>query len=92
MLAVAVADAVGGAEEALVALALFVSEQGELARLARVDEVGDADAEEADGRFEVFYNLYSLKNKFRLLIRTRLSSDDPEVDSLTSIWQSATPA
>ncbi len=45
--------------------------------------------EEANGRFEVFYNLYSLKNKFRLLIRVRLSGDDAEIDSLTSIWQSA---
>ncbi|MCP4631904.1 MAG: NADH-quinone oxidoreductase subunit C, partial [candidate division Zixibacteria bacterium] len=45
--------------------------------------------EESDGRFEVFYNLYSLKNKFRLLIRVRLSGSEPDVDSLTSLWQAA---
>ena len=45
--------------------------------------------EEADGRFEVFYNLYSLKNKFRLLIRVRLTENDLDIDSLTSIWQTA---
>ncbi len=45
--------------------------------------------EEANGRFEVFYNLYSLKNKFRLFIRVRLSGNDAEIDSLTSIWHSA---
>lgn len=45
--------------------------------------------EESDGRFEVFYNLYSLKNKFRLFIRVRLNGGDPEIDSLTSIWNSA---
>lgn len=52
-----------------------------------IDWLGQA--EESDGRFEVFYNLYSLKNKFRLLIRVRLSGHDPEIDSLTSIWESA---
>ena len=52
-----------------------------------VDWLGQVD--ESDGRFEVFYNLYSLKNKFRLFLRIRLSGDDPEVDSLTSLWHSA---
>jgi len=45
--------------------------------------------EEADGRFEVFYNLYSLKNKFPLFIRIKLTAGEPEIDSLCSLWQSA---
>jgi len=52
-----------------------------------IDWLGQA--EEADGRFELFYNLYSLKNKYRLFLRFRLPANDLEVDSLTSLWQSA---
>lgn len=52
-----------------------------------IDWLGQA--EEADGRFELFYNLYSLKNKYRLFLRFRLPVNDLEVDSLTSLWQSA---
>ncbi|HHI02177.1 MAG TPA: NADH-quinone oxidoreductase subunit C, partial [candidate division Zixibacteria bacterium] len=55
--------------------------------ICAIDWLGQA--EETDGRFEVFYNLYSLKNKSRLFLRVRLSGDDPEIDSLTSLWQSA---
>jgi NADH-quinone oxidoreductase subunit C len=52
-----------------------------------LDWLGQPD--ESEGRFEVIYNLYSLKNKFRLLIKVRLSGDNPEIDSLTSLWNSA---
>jgi NADH-quinone oxidoreductase subunit C len=46
-------------------------------------------AEEANGRFEVVYNLYSIKHHYRLLLKVRLPGDNPEIKSLTSIWQSA---
>ena len=45
--------------------------------------------EEAEGRFEIIYNLYSLKNKYRLLIKVKLSEDNPEIDSLAALWNSA---
>jgi len=45
--------------------------------------------EEDEGRFEVVYNLYSIKNKYRFFLRVKLSEDNPDVDSITSIWQSA---
>lgn len=45
--------------------------------------------EEKEGRFEVVYNLYSLKNKYRLLIKVRLGGDDPIVDTVTPIWHTA---
>ncbi len=47
------------------------------------------DEEEADGRFEVIYNIVSLKNNFRFFIKVRLSGDKPEIDSVASIWDSA---
>lgn len=45
--------------------------------------------DESDGRFEVIYNIYSFKHKYRLLLKVKLSGDDPKIDSLTSIWQAA---
>lgn len=43
----------------------------------------------AEGRFEVVYNLYSIKNAFRLLLKVRLDGDKPMVASLTSLWAGA---
>lgn len=40
-------------------------------------------------RFEVVYNLYSNKFKSRLFIKVPVSEYQPEVQSLTSIWESA---
>ena len=58
-----------------------------LADITAVDWLGDEEAKK--GRFQVIYNLYSLKHKYRLLIKTRLPEDKPEIQSLTPIWQSA---
>jgi NADH-quinone oxidoreductase subunit C len=40
-------------------------------------------------RFELIYNIWSNKHKTRLFIRVKLDSKKPEIDSLTSIWQTA---
>jgi NADH-quinone oxidoreductase subunit C len=40
-------------------------------------------------RFEMVYHLFSLSNKLRLRLKTRLSEADLEIDSLTSIFQNA---
>jgi NADH-quinone oxidoreductase subunit C len=45
--------------------------------------------ESADGRFEVIYNLYSFKHKKRIFIKIQLADNDPKIDSITSIWQTA---
>jgi NADH-quinone oxidoreductase subunit C len=47
------------------------------------------DSEEKDGRFEVIYNFFSLKHKYRFFIKVRLDSEKPEIDSLSSLWQTA---
>lgn len=43
----------------------------------------------ADGRYEVVYNLYSLKHKYRFFLKVHLPEDDPTIDSLTSLWRGA---
>lgn len=45
--------------------------------------------EEKDGRFEIIYNLFSLKHKYRFFLKAFLPDENPEIDSLTSLWQSA---
>jgi NADH-quinone oxidoreductase subunit C len=40
-------------------------------------------------RFEMVYHLYSMKHRFRLRLKTRLHSDDPTVESVTSLWPTA---
>ncbi len=45
--------------------------------------------EEKEGRFEVVYNLYSLRHKYRFFIKVRLPGENPEVQSVTAIWRGA---
>ena len=40
-------------------------------------------------RFEVVYHLFSIPNKKHVRLKVRLQGDDPNVDSLTSIWPGA---
>lgn len=58
-----------------------------LADVCSLDWLGHP--EEKEGRFEVIYNLYSIKNKYRLLIKVHLSGKDPVIDTVTPIWQTA---
>jgi len=58
-----------------------------LSDICALDWLGDA--EERDGRFEVVYNFFSLKHKYRFFVKVRLDGDKPEIDSITSLWQTA---
>jgi NADH-quinone oxidoreductase subunit C len=40
-------------------------------------------------RFEVVYNLFSMKHEHRILIKALLSEDDPMVESVVSVWNGA---
>ena len=44
---------------------------------------------EKDGRFEVLYNLYSIKHQYRFFLSVRLSGDNPVMASVTPLWQGA---
>lgn len=55
--------------------------------ITSVDWIGHS--EESSGRFEVIYNLYSLKHCYRLFLKVRLAADSPAVDSLTALWRGA---
>ncbi len=40
-------------------------------------------------RFEVVYNLYSIKYKHRLMIKVPIPESDPSVDSVVPVWNGA---
>ncbi|MDZ4723186.1 MAG: NADH-quinone oxidoreductase subunit C [candidate division Zixibacteria bacterium] len=42
-----------------------------------------------EGRFEVIYNLYSLKHKYRFFLKVHLPEAKPAIASLTSLWNGA---
>ncbi len=58
-----------------------------LSDITSVDWLGHA--EEEKGRFEVVYNLYSLKYKARFFLKARLPAANPEIQSLSPLWNSA---
>ncbi|MBN2226810.1 MAG: NADH-quinone oxidoreductase subunit C [candidate division Zixibacteria bacterium] len=58
-----------------------------LSDICALDWLGDP--EEKNGRFEVVYNFFSLKHKYRFFIKVRLDDDTPEIDSIAALWQTA---
>ncbi len=74
--------------EALPAAARLCKEHPELdycylMDIAAVDYLGEVP------RFEVVYNLYSLRHGRRLRLRVRVPEDDPYLDSVYALWPSA---
>ena len=48
-----------------------------------------ADRFTSEDRFEVIYNIISLKSQKRLFIKTRCSEENPTLPTSTSIWPAA---
>ena len=40
-------------------------------------------------RFEVVYLIHSIRNRYRLRLKCRLSGDNPEIDSVYGVWRAA---
>ncbi len=57
-----------------------------LVDLTAVDYLG---YEGKETRFEVVYHLFSLKSRERVRIKVPVPEDEPEVDSVTSLWWGA---
>src|SRR5262245_46098519 len=54
-----------------------------LTDLSGVDHLGE------EPRFEVAYVLYSLEKNIYLRLKVRLSEDNPELESVVSVWSGA---
>jgi NADH-quinone oxidoreductase subunit C len=44
---------------------------------------------DAGPRFEVVYNMFSISHRHRIRLKVRVPEDDPQVDSVASVWQTA---
>ncbi|NBC28251.1 MAG: NADH-quinone oxidoreductase subunit C [Bacteroidetes bacterium] len=54
-----------------------------------LSDIVGTDRYTSDERFEVIYNLLSLKNKTRFFVKVRLDEEDPTVDSVSTVWPAA---
>lgn len=54
-----------------------------------LSDVFGTDRFTSDERFEVIYNLVSLRDRQRLFLKIRLEEENPAVESVTGIWKSA---
>lgn len=54
-----------------------------------LSDVFGIDRYTKDERFEVVYNLLSLRDQTRIFIKVRCEEKSPEVDSVTSVWPAA---
>lgn len=58
-------------------------------RFVLLSDITGTDRYTSDDRFEVIYNLISLRDRERLFLKTRLGEEDPEIDSVTGVWKAA---
>lgn len=70
----------------IVEVSKFLKEDQHFTYLA---DVFGIDRYTSEDRFEVAYNLVSLRNGDRLFLKVRCEEENPEVDSVTSVWESA---
>lgn len=54
-----------------------------------LSDIFGIDRYTSDERFEVVYNLLSLRDVTRLFLKIRCEEENPEVDSVTSVWKCA---
>ena len=58
-------------------------------RFIYLSDVFGTDRFTSEDRFEVVYNLVSLRDQQRLFVKVWLPEENPEIESVTSIWESA---
>lgn len=66
----------------------FLKNDPDLAFDMIIDLCG-VDMYRPEGRFEVVYNLYSLKNASYVRLKVQVGEDDPVVPSVTGVWSGA---
>ncbi|KPQ00582.1 MAG: NADH-quinone oxidoreductase subunit C [Bacteroidetes bacterium HLUCCA01] len=64
----------------------FLKEEHHFIYLA---DIVAADRFTEDDRFEVIYNLMSLRDQHRIFVKTRVPEDNPVVPTATDIWKGA---
>ena len=72
----------------IVAICRWLHDEPELA-FDQLSDLTAVDWPEASERFEVIYQLNSLRHHRRVRLKARVPLSDCEIDSVTSIWQAA---
>jgi NADH-quinone oxidoreductase subunit C len=75
-------------KQKIVEICIFLKENGDLKFDLLVDICG-LDMFQQKNRFEVVYNLWSLKNKVRIRLRVKVDEGDLHVLSVTPVWEAA---
>jgi NADH-quinone oxidoreductase subunit C len=75
-------------KEHIVEVCRFLKEDEELAFDLLADLCG-IDMNTQENRFGVIYNLYSLKNKHRIRLKTFTEEENPKVPTVTGVWGTA---
>jgi NADH-quinone oxidoreductase subunit C len=75
-------------KERIVEVCRFLKEDEELAFDLLADLCG-IDMDTPENRFGVIYNLYSLKNKHRIRLKTFTEEEHPKVPTVTGVWGTA---
>ena len=58
-------------------------------KFERLSSVTAVDRYPLEPRFEVVYHLHSVEQKQRVRLKCRLQSDEPAIESVTSVWRGA---
>jgi NADH-quinone oxidoreductase subunit C len=66
----------------------FLKNDSELSFDMVIDLCG-VDMYRPEGRFEVIYNLYSLKNKKYVRLKVLVDEENPVVDTVSTVWSGA---
>jgi NADH-quinone oxidoreductase subunit C len=74
--------------DAIVSLCEFLRDEEALAFDFLSDLCG-VDRHPATPRFEVVYHLFSLRHGHRLRVKVSLGGEDPVIDSVVSVWETA---
>lgn len=72
----------------IVQICVFLRDDEEL-KFDSLRDVCGADYYRPEDRYEVIYNLYSLKNKYRLRLKVRVDESDLHVPTVSSVWATA---
>ncbi|MGH7255940.1 MAG: NADH dehydrogenase (quinone) subunit D, partial [Nitrospirales bacterium] len=70
-------------------IARFLHDDPDMA-FDHITDVCAADYPEDPERFEVIYHLSSLPHRQRIRLKTRVTEDDPSLDTVTTVWKGAT--
>lgn len=54
-----------------------------------LSDIIGVDRYTSDERFEIIYNLLSLRDGIRIFLKARCQEEDPEIDSVTGLWKAA---